>query len=380
VKKGEVTMDKSVRRIYVEKKKGFDVEAHGLYRDLKENLNIAGLKSVRIINRYDMEGISENEYSAARNIIFSEPPVDTVYDEKIELGKDSRIIAIEYLPGQYDQRADSASQCVQILTEGERPEIKVAKLIVLDGEVSDEEYNKVKEYCINPVECQEAKLEKPLTLDVDAVIPQDVKVLDGFIKMQDGELEGFMSEMGLAMSFEDLKFCQAYFRDTEKRDPTITEIRVIDTYWSDHCRHTTFLTEIKEVEIEKGQYSAAVSAAYKDYIESREYVYKDRTKDLCLMDIATIAMKEFKKRGMLEDLDVSDEINACSIVVNVDVDGQNQEWLVMFKNETHNHPTEIEPFGGAATCLGGAIRDPLSGRSMYTRQCVLQEAVTRGQA
>lgn len=356
-------MDKTVRRIYVEKKKGFDVEAHGLYRDLKENLNLGGLKSVRIINRYDMEGISENEYSAARSIIFSEPPVDNVYDENIEIDKSSRIIAIEYLPGQYDQRADSASQCVQILTEGERPEIKVAKLIVLEGDVSDDEYNKVMEYCINPVECQEAGLEKPSTLDVDVVIPEDVKVLDGFIKMQDRELEGFMSEMGLAMSFEDLKFCQAYFRDTEKRDPTFTEIRVIDTYWSDHCRHTTFLTEIRDVEIEKGRYSDAVSTAYKDYIESREYVYKDRNKDLCLMDIATIAMKEFKKRGMLEDLDVSDEINACSIVVNVDVDGENQEWLVMFKNETHNHPTEIEPFGGAATCLGGAIRDPLSGRS-----------------
>jgi phosphoribosylformylglycinamidine synthase len=361
--KGEVNMEKGVRRVFVEKKKGFDVEAHGLYKDIKENFNLTGLKSVRIINRYDMEGISEEEYKKARNIIFSEPPVDNVYDEKIEICKDSRIIAIEYLPGQYDQRADSASQCVQILTEGERPEIKAAKLIVLEGEISEEEYKKVKDYCINPVESHEAKLEKPLTLDEEIKVPDDVKVLDGFIKMQVEELEGLMREMGLAMSFEDLKFCQAYFRDTEKRDPSITEIRVIDTYWSDHCRHTTFLTEIKNVDIEQGKYTDVINAAYKEYVKSREYVYKDKTKDICLMDIATIAMKEFKKKGMLEDLDTSDEINACSIVVNVEVDGKNEEWLVMFKNETHNHPTEIEPFGGAATCLGGAIRDPLSGRS-----------------
>ncbi len=356
-------MDRTVRRIYVEKKKGFDVEASGLYRDLRENLNLTGLKSVRIINRYDMEGISEEEYEAARNIIFSEPPVDTVYDEKTELNKDDRVIAVEYLPGQYDQRADSASQCVQILTEGERPEIKVAKLIVLEGEISEDEYKRVKEYCINPVESQEARLEKPLTLDVDVKVPDDVKVLEGFINMPDGELEGLMKDMGLAMSFEDLKFCRTYFGDTEKREPTVTEIRVIDTYWSDHCRHTTFLTDIKNVEIEEGAFSDPVNTAYKDYLESRDYVYQHKEKDVCLMDIATIAMKEFKKRGMLADLDVSEEINACSIIVNADVNGKNEEWLVMFKNETHNHPTEIEPFGGAATCLGGAIRDPLSGRA-----------------
>lgn len=356
-------MKKIVRRIFVEKKKGFDIEASGLYRDLKRNLKLDGLKSVRIINRYDVEGVSDQEYDAARKIIFSEPPVDSVCDEKVDLDSNSRLIAIEYLSGQYDQRADSASQCVQILTEGERPEIKVAKLIVLDGQLSDEEYLRVKNYCINPVECQEAKLDKPSTLDVDVLMPDDVKELSGFIEMNDSQLMEFMNQMGLAMSFEDLKFCNQYFKDEEKRNPTVTEIRVIDTYWSDHCRHTTFLTEIKNVDIEKGKYTEAVDRAYKAYMDSRSYVYENRNKDICLMDIATIAMKEFKKRGMLEDLDVSDEINACSIVVNVDVDGKNEEWLVMFKNETHNHPTEIEPFGGAATCLGGAIRDPLSGRS-----------------
>ncbi len=356
-------MEKKVRRIYVEKKKGFDIEANGLYRDLKTNLKLDGLKSVRIINRYDVEGVSDQEYDAARKIIFSEPPVDSVYDENIDLDSNSRLIAIEYLPGQYDQRADSASQCVQILTEGERPEIKVAKLIVLDGQISDEEYLRVKNYCINPVECQEAKLDKPSTLDVDVLVPEDVKEISGFIEMDDSQLMEFMNEMGLAMSFDDLKFCRQYFKDEEKRNPTVTEIRVIDTYWSDHCRHTTFLTEIKKADIEKGKYTEAIDRAYKAYMDSRSYVYENRNKDICLMDIATIAMKEFKKRGMLEDLDVSDEINACSIVVNVDVDGKNEEWLVMFKNETHNHPTEIEPFGGAATCLGGAIRDPLSGRS-----------------
>ncbi|MCX7709084.1 MAG: phosphoribosylformylglycinamidine synthase [Clostridia bacterium] len=353
----------NVRRVYVEKKKGFDVEAQGLYRDLKDNLSISGLKSVRIINRYDVEGITEEEYSASRNLIFSEPPVDDVYDETIQIDKTSRTIAIEYLPGQYDQRADSASQCIQILSHGERPAVKVAKLIVLDGDVSEEEYEKIKNYCINPVESQEASLEKPATLDTEVKAPEDVKILEGFTNMTKAQLEKFMGEMGFAMSLEDLKFCQDYFKNAEKRNPSVTEIRLIDTYWSDHCRHTTFLTNIVDVEIEKGPYYNVINAAYKNYLESRKYVYQDRDKDVCLMDLATIAMKELRKRGALSDLDESDEINACSIVVNADVNGINEEWLVMFKNETHNHPTEIEPFGGAATCLGGAIRDPLSGRS-----------------
>jgi phosphoribosylformylglycinamidine synthase len=356
-------MRNKVRRIFVEKKKGFDIEAQALYADLKNNLGIAGLKSVRIINRYDVEGISGEEYETTRRTIFSEPPVDLVHDEKINFDDDTRIIAVEYLPGQYDQRADSASQCIQILTCGERPRIKVAKLIALGGNISDDEYLRVKNYCINPVECQEASMDKPQTLDTEAAIPEDVKTLSGFSAMSNDDLERLADNMGLAMSHEDLKFCHRYFKNVEKRDPTVTEIRLIDTYWSDHCRHTTFLTQIKNVEIGEGRYAAAMKFAYEGYLQSRKRIYGDSGKDMCLMDLATIAMKELRKDGKLDDLDVSDEINACSIVVNVDVDGENEEWLVMFKNETHNHPTEIEPFGGAATCLGGAIRDPLSGRA-----------------
>jgi len=352
-----------VGRVFVEKKKGFDLEAQRMYRDLKENLRIAGLSGVRLINRYDVEGISDEEYESAKRTIFSEPPVEEVFDETISIDEKDKIVAIEYLPGQYDQRADSASQCIQILTHGERPNVKVAKLIVLQGDVSQEEYEKVKKYLINPVECQEASLEKPSTLDVEVTVPEDVKVLKGFVNMSREELKAFADSMGLAMSLEDLEFCQKYFRDDEKRDPTITEIRVIDTYWSDHCRHTTFLTRIQNVDIQEGRFTAPVKEAYESYLQSRKFVYGDKEKDVCLMDIAVMGMRELKKRGLLNDLDESDEVNACSIVVNVDVNGKNEEWLVMFKNETHNHPTEIEPFGGAATCLGGAIRDPLSGRS-----------------
>jgi phosphoribosylformylglycinamidine synthase len=356
-------MGKEVRRVYVEKKKGFDVEAQSLFRDLRDNLGMTGLESVRIINRYDVEGISEEEYQAARRTIFSEPPVDDIYDEEIEIGSEAKVFAIEYLPGQYDQRADSAAQCIQILTHGERPQVRVAKLIVLEGDISDVQYKKIKEYCINPVEAHEASLDKPSTLDITVTVPEDVKVVKGFIGMSEKDLEVLLKEMGFAMDMDDLKFCQAYFRDTEKRDPTVTEMRMIDTYWSDHCRHTTFLTRIGDVEIEKSHFNEVVESVYHSYLESRKYVYGDKEKAIYLMDIATIGMKELKKRGLLNDLDESDEINACSIVVNVDVDGEEQEWLVMFKNETHNHPTEIEPFGGAATCLGGAIRDPLSGRT-----------------
>ncbi|MDQ2087462.1 phosphoribosylformylglycinamidine synthase [Herbivorax sp. ANBcel31] len=356
-------MIKNVRRVFVEKKKGFDVEGQSLFADLKDNLGISNLKSVRVINRYDVEGLSEDEFEASKKTIFSEPPVDRISDETIDIDDSDRLICIEYLPGQYDQRADSASQCIQILTHGEKPKVKVAKIVVLSGEICDKEYEKAKEYLINPVESQEASMEKPDTLEVEVNVPEDVKVLDGFINMDSSELKEFRSEMGFAMSLEDLEFCRNYFKDTEKRDPTMTEIRVIDTYWSDHCRHTTFLTNIKSVEIEDGYYTEPIKEAYNSYLESRDFVYGDREKDICLMDIATISMKELKKRGKLDDLDESDEINACSIQVKVDVDGREEEWLVMFKNETHNHPTEIEPFGGAATCLGGAIRDPLSGRS-----------------
>jgi phosphoribosylformylglycinamidine synthase len=364
-------MREKVRRIFVEKKEHFDVEAIALLKDLKENLGIDGLKSLRIIVRYDVEGITEEEFENAISTIFSDPPVDMVYDENFEIGKDARIIAVEFLPGQYDQRSDSAAQCIQILTQGQRPVCKVAKIIILEGDISDEEYKKIKGYIINPVECREAVLEKPETLNLDVEIPEDVEILEGFIDFTAEELKVFMDDMGLAMSKEDLEFCQNYFKETEKRDPSITEIRVIDTYWSDHCRHTTFLTNIEDVKFEEGPYSKAIKSAYERYLESRDYVYadNDKGKDICLMDLATIAMKELRKKGKLDDLDLSDEINACSIVVNADVNGKNEEWLVMFKNETHNHPTEIEPFGGAATCLGGAIRDPLSGR-VYVYQAM----------
>ncbi|WP_110953654.1 phosphoribosylformylglycinamidine synthase [Anaerosinus massiliensis] len=354
----------SVRRIYVEKRQGFfDIPAQALCADLVESFNLSKLKAVRVINRYDIEGVSEEEYALARNIVFSEPTVDVVYDETLPNFPNSRMFAVEFLPGQYDQTADSAAQCVQLLTQKERPVITTARVIVLVGEVTDEEFDKIKSYCINEVESRQASLEKPETLNLTAEVPADVEILTGFIDKSEGELQRFMDEQGFAMSFQDLKFCQTYFRDTEKRDPSITEIKVIDTYWSDHCRHTTFMTKVEAVEIEEGYFSEPIKNAYKAYLEDRKLVYGDKERDVTLMDIAVIGMKQLRKLGKLEDLDVSEEINACSIVVNADIDGKNEEWLVMFKNETHNHPTEIEPFGGAATCLGGAIRDPLSGRS-----------------
>ena len=352
-----------VRRIYVEKKEDFTIESQGLLYDLKENLGIKALQSIKILHRYDLAGISNEEYAKARNTIFSEPTVDHVYDETIDIKENQRIFAVEYLPGQYDQRADSAAQCIQIITQDKIPTILYAKVILLEGDITDIEYDGIKKYCINPVDSREATLEKPSSLEMSAEIPSDVEILEGFITKSKDELQSFMDTLGFAMSIEDLVFCQAYFRDTEKRNPTITELKVLDTYWSDHCRHTTFLTNIEEVLIEEGTLSTPIKQAYEAYQNARSYVYEGKTKDVCLMDIAVIAMKELRKKGDLKDLDVSEEINACSIVVDVDIDGKTEEWLVMFKNETHNHPTEIEPFGGAATCLGGAIRDPLSGRS-----------------
>lgn len=352
-----------VRRIFVQKRKGYDIEAQGLYRDLKNNLGINGLEDVRIINRYDITDITDAEYETSRYVIFAEPPVDQIYEENIDFASDERGFAVEYLPGQYDQRADSASQCIQFLTLGERPRCKAAKLIVLKGDVSEDDFDKVRKYCINPVDSHEALLEKPETLDVELEYPVEVSQINGFCKMEMSELVSLQSELGMAMSLEDLEFCRNYFSGTERRDPTLTEIKLIDTYWSDHCRHTTFLTKIGSVDFEEGAYNGLMKSAYDRYIESRKFVYDKKDKDICLMDLATIAMKELSRRGKLGDLDISDEINACSIVVNAKVNGADEEWLVMFKNETHNHPTEIEPFGGAATCLGGAIRDPLSGRS-----------------
>ncbi|ODA42997.1 phosphoribosylformylglycinamidine synthase [Desulfosporosinus sp. BG] len=358
-------MGSQVKRIYVEKKPGYDIEAQGLYNDLLENLGIAGLAGLRIINRYDISGITDEEYLKSRPIIFAEPPLDLVFDEELEISPEDLVFAMEYLPGQYDQRADSAAQCVQILTQKERPNIASAKVIVLKGQLSEEDFSRIKDYCINPVESREASLEKPTSLEFETVIPPNVETIDHFMEKAPAELRSFFQETGLAMSFEDLTFCQEYFRDTEQRNPTITEIRVIDTYWSDHCRHTTFFTKIEEVSFAEGDFATPLTTAYQEYLESRDYVYGENppNRDICLMDIGILGMKELKKKGLLPDLDESDEINACSIVVNVDIDGRNEEWLVMFKNETHNHPTEIEPFGGAATCLGGAIRDPLSGRT-----------------
>ncbi len=351
-----------VKRIYVEKKSEFQVEARELFKDLKTNLGIEGLKNVRIVNRYDVE-MSETEFAEARDIIFYEPPVDRLYEEELPVEDGQLVFAMEYLPGQYDQREDFAEQCIQTITCRERPVVKAAKLVLLEGDISPKEFEQIKSYCINPIESREAAEEKPQSLHMSYEEAADVKVLNGFIAMNRQELVSFWEDMEFAMTPEDLQFCQEYFRDTEHRDPTITEMRVIDTYWSDHCRHTTFLTGIRQAEFEQGPYTDAIKSAYEVYQQAREEVYADKQRKFCLMDIATIAMKKMKKQGLLSDLDESDEINACSIAVKVDVDGEKQDWLVMFKNETHNHPTEIEPFGGAATCLGGAIRDPLSGRS-----------------
>jgi phosphoribosylformylglycinamidine synthase len=353
-----------VKRLFVEKKKGLDGAAHALFSDLHDNLGIKGLEGVRILNRYDIEGISDEEYRAIRDIVFAEPPVDVVHDECLPDAAQNPVFGIEYLPGQYDQRADSAAQCIQIITHGNRPAVATAQIFILRGTVRQTEVEAIKKYCINPVDSREAALEKPETLAMELDNPPDVPVLKGLCTMSSQDLERLRLDLGLAMRLDDLRFCRDYFRDTEKRDPTLTEIRMLDTYWSDHCRHTTFLTRINKVSFEPSPYTEPIEKAFYTYCQAREYVYSGKQpKTMCLMDIATIGMKELRKKGLLDDLDASEEINACSIVVKARINGKEEPWLVMFKNETHNHPTEIEPFGGAATCLGGAIRDPLSGRS-----------------
>ena len=354
-----------VRRIYVQKKPGFDVEAKGILEDLKENLQIKGLEQVVILNRYDVSGVDEESYNKAKTTVFSEPQVDDYFDETYTFDQNDKVFAVEYLPGQFDQRANSLEECLQIISGGERPTCKSAKVYILKGNLSDEEVKTIKNYLINSVDAREASLEKPETLEDKLAEPEDVQVVDGFIHMTDDDTEKFYEKYGFAMDIADLKFCQEYFRDTEKRDPTMTEMKMIDTYWSDHCRHTTFLTRLEEIDIEWD----LLKDIYGKYIESRKFVYQDRKKDISLMDVATIVAKELKKRGVLKNLDESEEINACSIKANIMVDGKEEEYLIMFKNETHNHPTEIEPFGGAATCLGGAIRDPLSGR-VYVYQAM----------
>ena len=356
-------MSSNVKRLVVEKREGFDLEAKALMKDLKDSLHIDCIDDLRLLNRYDIEGLSDEICDSASKTIFSEPNLDVVYKENVEYDKDAKVFAVEYLPGQYDQRADWAAQCVQIINEGQRPNINSAKLYILTGDIDDELFAKIKSYVINPVDSREASLEKPETLELETEIPTEVATIEGFIDFSMEELEKFLKEQGLAMTIDDLKYVQEYFQNQEKRNPTITEIKVLDTYWSDHCRHTTFMTQIKDVEIEDGKFNEIIKETYSKYVEARNTIYIDRQKDMCLMDIATIAVKELKAAGKLEDLDESEEINACSVNIDVNVDGKIEKYLLMFKNETHNHPTEIEPFGGAATCLGGAIRDPLSGRS-----------------
>ena len=360
----EVNGMSQVKRIFVEKKDGFNVEAKQILWDLRHNLGVRSLTNLRFANRYDVAGLTDEEFAKAKVTVFSEPNQDTVYDEEYPVDKDWKIFAMEYLPGQYDQRADSASQCVQLLTAGERPQVISAKVVSLEGDITDEEFEKIKSYMINPVESRVASLEKPESLDIPVEVPENVARITDFIKWNDEEMEKYYNSMGFAMTLADLKWCRDYFRDTEKRDPSVTELRVIDTYWSDHCRHTTFLTRLDKVEIEKKALSKAIEDALQAYYDARDEVYgKDTNRNVSLMDMALMGMKLLKKRGQIPDLDESEEINACSINVPVTIDGVTENWLLQFKNETHNHPTEIEPFGGAATCLGGAIRDPLSGRS-----------------
>jgi len=358
-----------VTRCFVHKRPGFDVEAQALCRDLREQLGAAGLERLTIVNRYDMEGVPPEVYRQARGTVFSEPQVDAVYDGDFPRPEGPHtLLAVEALPGQFDQRADSAAQCVQLMAGGERPLVAYAKVYVLEGELAPEELERIKSYLINPVECREASLDKPDTLERAYAAPPMVETLNGFTELDREELSALLDRLGLAMDLDDLSFLQNYFRDWERRDPTITEVRVVDTYWSDHCRHTTFSTHLKNVEIG----DPAVQAAYERYLAARVEVYgeeKAKKRPQTLMDIATIGTKVLKKRGLLPELDESEEINACSIHVAADVDGEEQDWLLMFKNETHNHPTEIEPFGGAATCIGGCIRDPLSGRA-YVHQAM----------
>lgn len=353
-----------IKRIFVEKKSGFDVEAQSLTQSFQKILKIKGLEAVRILYRYDIENVEEGIFVKILNTILSEPNVDHIYEESIKLHKTQRVFAISYLPGQYDQHADSAVQCVQILS-GDRPLIKVGKIVVINGEISDSEFESIKKYMINPVDSQETSLEKFITLVDEIHEPENIKALDSFIELNEDDLKKFKEDQGFAMTNEDILHVQNYFKNEERRNPTITELKVIDTYWSDHCRHTTFLTQIKKVDFNgEDELSSEIQSAYKDYLSFRDEVYgKDTNRPVTLMDLAVIGTKILKKKDILKDLDESEEINACSINITVDHDGTDEEWLLMFKNETHNHPTEIEPFGGAATCLGGAIRDPLSGRS-----------------
>ena len=352
----------NVYRIFVEKKKGNDIEAMQILTDLRQNVGITALTGLRLINRYDVQGVSEAEFRRAVHGVFAEDNLDNTADE-VTFAPGERVFAMEFLPGQYDQRADSAAQCIQLLTAGECPRVASAKVIALAGDITDAEFDKIKSYLINPVESREATMAKPESLDLTADVPADIARIAGFIAKSDDEIAAYHSQMGFAMSVEDLKWVRDYFKNEEHRDPSLTELKVIDTYWSDHCRHTTFSTKLDKITVEESKYAAAVEDALRLYLDMRGALYAGKNKDICLMDMACIGTKYLKSQGKANNLDESEEINACSIEVPVTVDGKTEQWLVQFKNETHNHPTEIEPFGGAATCLGGAIRDPLSGRA-----------------
>ena len=354
----------NVRRVYVEKKPAYAVQAKELKHEISSYLGIKSATNVRVLIRYDVENISDEVFEKACRTVFAEPPVDALYLEKFEAAEGAKIFSVEYLPGQFDQRADSAVQCVQFLDGDSQPIIRSATTYVIEGNVTDEEFDAIKHHCINPVDSRETGLEKPETLVTVFPEPEDVKIFDGFKDMPEADLKALYDSLNLAMTFKDFQHIQNYFKNEEKRDPSMTEIRVLDTYWSDHCRHTTFSTELTDVKFDEGDYKEPIVKTYEEYLADREVLYKGRDdKFVCLMDLALMAMKKLKSEGKLADQEESDEINACSIVVPVDVDGKEEEWLINFKNETHNHPTEIEPFGGAATCLGGAIRDPLSGRT-----------------
>lgn len=354
----------SVRRIFVEKRPEFAVRGQELREEIKNYLGITTVTGVRVLNRYDIENVSEETYKQSLDTIFSEPPVDYLYEERFDTEAGDTVFTVEYLPGQFDQRADSAEQCVKFLSAEEEPVIRSATTYVISGGLTQEQKEAVKSLCINPVDSRENNHEKPETLVTVFEVPEDVKIFDGFCGYSEAELKALYDSMNLAMTFKDFTHIHNYFATEEKRDPSVTEIRVLDTYWSDHCRHTTFQTELKDVTFTKGDYNEPIERTYQQYLADREEIFKGRDdKYVCLMDLALMAMRKLKKEGKLQDLEESDEINACSIVVPVVIDGKEEEWLVNFKNETHNHPTEIEPFGGAATCLGGAIRDPLSGRT-----------------
>ena len=354
----------NVRRVYVEKKPSFAVKAKELKHEISSYLGIKTVTNVRELIRYDVENISDDVFEKACHTVFAEPPVDDLYLEKFEVADGAHVFSVEFLPGQFDQRADSAVQCVQFLDENAQPIIRSATTYVIEGDITEEEFEAIKNHCINPVDSRETGLQKPETLVADFKDPEDVKIFDGFRDMEEAPLKELYSSLNLAMTFKDFLHIQNYFKNEEKRDPSMTEIRVLDTYWSDHCRHTTFSTELTQVKFDEGDYKTPIVDTYNRYLSDREVLYKGRDdKFVCLMDLALMAMKKLKSEGKLQDQEESDEINACSIVVPVDVNGKEEEWLINFKNETHNHPTEIEPFGGAATCLGGAIRDPLSGRT-----------------